>query len=273
MQSLVESMEQSHKEKANEWCRQYLKGPWSTIGRDKIHVELLRGYGLSNYLYKCTIPSDETPKASSIPSNVLVRIYADVLANPGGSFLETAICALLAEKNEAPKIYGICQEGRLEEFVQDLIVMELCQSRTLNVDDLRSKTFGVEIARKLAEYHCMDMPLRKEPIFLLETCEKGYDLANYFCEWTFDYRYEEFPCFKYSPDNYPTKEQRQKFIRTYLSCYKEYKSASVEGKKKIEFDLLTEIERLSIFCHFFWAIWRLFNRGNPVTNLDFWTMH
>ncbi|XP_070557455.1 choline/ethanolamine kinase-like [Ptychodera flava] len=228
-------------------------------------------------------------------------------------------------------------------FLYDLIVMELCQSRTLCVDDLRKGNFTVEIARKLASYHLMDMPLRKQPVFLLETCEnwlasipetfdnadhntklqqlldyvdglknelgyvkqligdisspsvfshndlnegnvlsiehtgqntgdkpivfidfeyssynyRGYDIANFFCEWTFDYSSKELPCFKYSPEDYPTKEQQLKFIRAYLDCFNEYQSATVEKKEKIEFDLLTEVERLTIPCHFFWVLWSI----------------
>ena len=35
----------------------------------------------------------------------------------------------------------------------------------------------------------------------------GFDIANHFCEWTYDYSHSEYPFFTFSPDQYPTLEQ------------------------------------------------------------------
>jgi choline/ethanolamine kinase len=37
---------------------------------------------------------------------------------------------------------------------------------------------------------------------------RGFDLANHFLEWTFDYTNEKFPYFHHRKNQYPTKEQK-----------------------------------------------------------------
>ena len=35
---------------------------------------------------------------------------------------------------------------------------------------------------------------------------RGFDLANHFCEWMYDYKVEEAPFFTNSPENYPSRD-------------------------------------------------------------------
>lgn len=37
---------------------------------------------------------------------------------------------------------------------------------------------------------------------------RGFDLANHFIEWTFDYTNKEFPFYYHKKDQYPNKEQQ-----------------------------------------------------------------
>jgi len=41
---------------------------------------------------------------------------------------------------------------------------------------------------------------------------RGFDLANHFCEWTYDYTVKQFPNFSYQPNNMPSVEQRVRHI-------------------------------------------------------------
>ena len=41
---------------------------------------------------------------------------------------------------------------------------------------------------------------------------RGFDLANHFCEWTYDYTVKQFPNFSYQPNNLPSVEQRVRHI-------------------------------------------------------------
>lgn len=37
---------------------------------------------------------------------------------------------------------------------------------------------------------------------------RGFDFGNHFCEWMYDYTYNQWPFFKAVPENYPTREQQ-----------------------------------------------------------------
>ncbi|XP_075905318.1 choline/ethanolamine kinase-like [Nelusetta ayraudi] len=37
---------------------------------------------------------------------------------------------------------------------------------------------------------------------------RGFEFGNYFCEWMYDYTYDQWPFFKAAPENYPSKEQQ-----------------------------------------------------------------
>lgn len=43
---------------------------------------------------------------------------------------------------------------------------------------------------------------------LLSFSHRGFDIGNFFCEWTYDYTYDKFPFFSANPKNYPTKAQQ-----------------------------------------------------------------
>lgn len=42
---------------------------------------------------------------------------------------------------------------------------------------------------------------------------RGFDIGNHFCEWMYDYNCDEFPFFKVSAQNYPSKAQQVCKIR------------------------------------------------------------
>lgn len=43
---------------------------------------------------------------------------------------------------------------------------------------------------------------------LLSFSHRGFDIGNFFCEWTYDYTYDKFPFFTANTKNYPTKAQQ-----------------------------------------------------------------
>ncbi|XP_070555590.1 choline/ethanolamine kinase-like isoform X2 [Ptychodera flava] len=315
--------------KAFVWCRQYLRGAWATLEKHDFHVEVLSGTGLSNYLFICSIPSASV-QTTTYPNKVLLRIHGEILDNPESALIESVTCALLADRKLAPKIFGIFSGGRIEEYIP---------SRNLRVDEVREERYSIQIAKKLAMFHSLELPLQKEPIFIQDACVRwlskildgmsfnnpehdtkfkkllsyglenelhyveqlmnstpspsvfchndlnegnvllvdgetkgsnimfidfeyasynyrGFDIANHFCEWALDYTYSSKPYFLYSPENYPTKEEQLTFIRAYLSFYnEEYDTAPEEMKIALESNLLTEIKRFTLPCHFFWALW------------------
>lgn len=84
---------------------------------------------------------------------------------------------------------------------------------------------------------------------------RGFDIGNHFCEWVYDYTYEEWPFYKARPTDYPTREQQLHFIRHYLAEVQKGEILSEEEQKKREEELLLEISRYSLASHFFWGLW------------------
>ncbi|XP_072829908.1 choline/ethanolamine kinase isoform X1 [Vicugna pacos] len=86
---------------------------------------------------------------------------------------------------------------------------------------------------------------------------RGFDIGNHFCEWVYDYTHEEWPFYKAQPANYPTRGQQLHFIRHYLAEVKKGETISPEEQKKLEADLLVEVNRYALASHFFWGLWSI----------------
>ncbi len=68
---------------------------------------------------------------------------------------------------------------------------------------------------------------------LLSFFHRGFDIGNFFCEWAYDYTYDNFPFFITNTKNYPTKAQqvcKMTFWGTFISSLK-----SVNHKNDITF--------------------------------------
>ncbi|KAK7270407.1 hypothetical protein RIF29_23515 [Crotalaria pallida] len=87
----------------------------------------------------------------------------------------------------------------------------------------------------------------------------AYDLANHFCEMAADYHSDTPHVLDYT--KYPELEERQRFIRIYLSS---------EGKKpsnaKVE-QLVNATEKYTLANHLFWGLWGLIS--SYVNKIDF----
>ncbi|XP_071104483.1 choline/ethanolamine kinase-like [Haliotis cracherodii] len=142
--------------KAYSWCRDSLHGSWAKITEDEIIVKHLSG-GLTNFLYLCSLPKTLVPDAGE-PTCVLLRIYGHI-AKSSKEFVvhNSVVFALLSEKGMGPKLYGIYHDGRIEEYIP---------TQALLTSDLVTPSISHLIARKLAHFHQLDMPLCKEPRWL-----------------------------------------------------------------------------------------------------------
>ncbi|XP_030646546.1 choline/ethanolamine kinase [Chanos chanos] len=83
---------------------------------------------------------------------------------------------------------------------------------------------------------------------------RGFDFGNHFCEWVYDYTYDQWPFFKANLDNYPTREQQLHFIRHYLS---ENQDVAPEERSAIEEAMIVEANRFALASHFFWGLWSI----------------
>ncbi|KAJ8003097.1 hypothetical protein DPEC_G00165830 [Dallia pectoralis] len=87
---------------------------------------------------------------------------------------------------------------------------------------------------------------------------RGFDFGNHFCEWCYDYTYNQWPFYKCTPDNYPSREQQLHFIRKYLA---ETGSGSENtmhvDQACLEQQMLFEANRFALASHFLWGLWSI----------------
>ncbi|XP_054581575.1 choline kinase alpha isoform X2 [Eptesicus fuscus] len=87
---------------------------------------------------------------------------------------------------------------------------------------------------------------------------RGFDIANHFCEWMYDYNYEKYPFFRANLGKFPTRKQQLHFISSYLAAFpNEFENLSNEEKFIIEEEMLVEVNRFALASHFFWALWSI----------------
>ncbi|XP_064168040.1 choline kinase alpha isoform X2 [Anguilla rostrata] len=87
---------------------------------------------------------------------------------------------------------------------------------------------------------------------------RGFDIGNHFCEWMYDYTHENFPFFKASPENYPTRAQQLHYIGAYLSEYDSgFEALSDADQARLKEDVMLEVNRFALASHFFWGLWSI----------------
>ncbi|XP_036321474.1 choline/ethanolamine kinase [Rhagoletis pomonella] len=85
---------------------------------------------------------------------------------------------------------------------------------------------------------------------------RGFDLANHFIEWTFDYSNPDAPFYYHRKQNYPTKAQRKRFYAAYLRKYNENVHNSEPTQAELE-GMDAEVRLFSMFSHLFWSVWSI----------------
>ncbi|XP_061628997.1 choline/ethanolamine kinase [Phyllopteryx taeniolatus] len=85
---------------------------------------------------------------------------------------------------------------------------------------------------------------------------RGFDFGNHFCEWMYDYTYNQWPFYKATPEDYPSREQQLHFIRSYLSEQRGCGNQSVD-QRQIEEDIIIEANRYALASHFLWGLWSI----------------
>uniref|UniRef100_A0A1L8E3L7 Putative choline kinase n=1 Tax=Nyssomyia neivai TaxID=330878 RepID=A0A1L8E3L7_9DIPT len=87
---------------------------------------------------------------------------------------------------------------------------------------------------------------------------RGFDFANHFIEWTFDYiSNENYPFYTHKPDKFPNQEQKELFIAAYLRRINgdaDYKASNEEMQ-----NIQKEIHCFTMASHLFWSLWAIVN--------------
>lgn len=85
---------------------------------------------------------------------------------------------------------------------------------------------------------------------------RGFDFGNHFCEWMYDYTYNQWPFYKATPEDYPSREQQLHFIRSYLAEQGQLSDSQAE-QRQMEEDMLIEANRYALASHFLWGLWSI----------------
>ncbi|ODN04629.1 Choline/ethanolamine kinase [Orchesella cincta] len=108
---------------------------------------------------------------------------------------------------------------------------------------------------------------------------RGFDLANHFGEWSYNYNVEAYPNFSFTPQDLPSRAEKLTFIRRYIAVLREeYKVnfADVDDeflRTSTLFDeehIIKEAEAFALASHFFWSLWAIVNAQVSKIPFGYW---
>ncbi|PRP77227.1 hypothetical protein PROFUN_15121 [Planoprotostelium fungivorum] len=153
------------------------------------------------------------------------------------------------EKNEQMKKANLSKARILEEihFFKDRLEKDDLRVGFCHNDLLAGNVVYNPIDSEIS-FNCESLLINSENIYFIDYEYGAYnyntfDIANHFCEWCgFELVYEQ----------YPSKEKQYEFFKSYLK--------RLDGRDPSESELekwYTDVQRMSLVCHFFWGIWAL----------------
>lgn len=95
---------------------------------------------------------------------------------------------------------------------------------------------------------------------------RGFELANHFVEWVYDYTYDRHPNFIANKEKQPTREQMLAFIQHYLKCLPTYNPTAEVNYEAI----LSEIKHFMLASHLFWGLWSMVNAKRSQIPFGYW---
>ncbi|XP_037300235.1 choline kinase A2 isoform X2 [Manduca sexta] len=101
---------------------------------------------------------------------------------------------------------------------------------------------------------------------------RGFDIANHFQEWGYDYTNPEHPFYFENQENCPTLEQKEIFIKEYLKHYNSNVCDDKDVGPSIDDvnHLLSEVEAFALASHLFWSLWSIVNASKSQIPFGYW---
>jgi len=108
---------------------------------------------------------------------------------------------------------------------------------------------------------------------------RGFDIANHFNEWMYDYGRKDFPYYHRNIDKYPTIKEQERWVRMYIKTFLEQQKMQQENngssnEKSVineqhfqDSHILTEVAVFSLASHLLWTLWSLKQAQN--SNIPF----
>jgi len=97
---------------------------------------------------------------------------------------------------------------------------------------------------------------------------RGYDIGNHFCEMSVDNFSEDPLGFRYSPADYPKKEQQYFFFRHYLLAQGKSPQKGKGFEEEMD-QLFLEANMYALLSHFKWALWGMACASTSDIDFDF----
>ncbi|XP_054280385.1 choline/ethanolamine kinase-like [Macrosteles quadrilineatus] len=102
---------------------------------------------------------------------------------------------------------------------------------------------------------------------------RGFDMANHFLEWMYDYKNDSHPYFWARPvERHATKDQKERFVNAYLETLKNSPGYKEKPEDTVE-NIMKEIEFYTLASHLFWAFWSVVSNSKMFSReveFDYW---
>lgn len=103
---------------------------------------------------------------------------------------------------------------------------------------------------------------------------RGYDIANHFNEWSYDYSNPEHPQYFVDAGRYPTESQQRFFIAEYLKHLKKQQSAADLRVTNQEVEhVMYEAEHFLLASHLHWTLWGISNALHSTIAFGYWVRY
>lgn len=79
---------------------------------------------------------------------------------------------------------------------------------------------------------------------------RGFDIANHFIEWTYDYTNPIYPHYTANQELFPTRDQQTEFLKQYFQCMGNDESMEI---------ILHEVQHFILASHLLWGLWSIVN--------------
>ena len=99
------------------YCKDYLSDVWSSIHLNEMIIKQISG-GCINQMFHCILPEykQSQVKANDIPNEIVIRLYFKSYKQ--NRIDDMAIAWFASVNNLATKIYGVFNDGEMQEFVK-----------------------------------------------------------------------------------------------------------------------------------------------------------
>jgi thiamine kinase-like enzyme len=96
---------------------------------------------------------------------------------------------------------------------------------------------------------------------------RGYDIANHFCEWTYDYHSEQPAAMDIS--QFPTYDEQIRFLKAYLETPSNHENPDILDKLITPKSLQKEVSMWLLASHLNWGLWGLIQASQSEIDFDY----